>query len=212
MDLKRARNGLKGAHAYLNQNSSRVFYKHSTSCDIPQPVEKVLKVVEKLVREDYWMAVDFIAHVLVGVRKTGVWVLWFKDYFIYCENKTNFFHYFRSPRLSDILRELGLKPGLMIEHRHHHSEKHILELYGSYANARRIHYLLKQLGWFVYGEPLLLELSESYLLIKGLTSGETLFKQCASDSVDKFRAIVYPGEHVDEDNEETYFYRPSRLY
>ena len=153
MDLKRARNGLKGAHAYLNRNPGKVHYEQGTSREVPQPVEKALKIVEKLVKEDYWVAVDFVAHVLVGIRKTGTWVLWFEDYFIYHENKTNFFHYFRSPELSDVLRELGLKPGVMIEHKNHSSEKYVIELYGSYANARRIHYLMKELGWFMYGEP-----------------------------------------------------------
>lgn len=133
MDLKRARNGLKGARAYLNRDPSEMHYEHSARRDIPQPVEKALKIVEKLLEEDYWVAVDFAAHVLVGVRKTSARVLRFKEYFIYREIKTNFFHYFRSPRISDILRELGLKPGLMIEHGHHSSEKHVLELYDSYA-------------------------------------------------------------------------------
>jgi len=151
--------------------------------------------------------------VLVGIRKTGTWVLWFEDYFIYHENKTNFFHYFRSPKLSDVLRELGLKPGVMMEHKNHPSERYVIELYGSYANARRIHYLMKELGWFMYGEPLLLELSKDYFSLRELASGKILLEHSGSDNRDNiFRVIVYPGEHVDEDNEEAYFYRPSRLY
>jgi len=213
MDLKRAKNGLKGARAYLNRDPGKVHYEQGTSREVPQPIEKALKIVEKLVKEDYWMAVDFVAHVLMGIRKTGTWVLWFEDYFIYYENKTNFFHYFRSPKLSDVLRELGLKPGVMIEHKNHSSEKYIIELYGSYANARRIHYLMKELGWFMYGEPLLLELSKDYFSLRELASGKILLKHGDSSNRDNiFRVIVYPGEHIDEDNEETYFYRPSRLY
>jgi len=212
MDLRRARNGLRGARASLNRGLGEEYYEHSSSRNIPQPVERALKIVKKLVEKDYWMAVDFVAHVLVGVRKTGTWILWLEDYFIYHESKTNFFHYFRSPRLSNILRELGLKPGIMVEHKKHPSEEYILELYGSYANARRVHYLLKQLNWFVYGEPLLLELSKDYLLIRELASDKVLFKQGNPDSSDKFKVIAYPGEHVDEENEETYFYRPSRLH
>jgi len=213
MDLKRARNGLKGAHAYLNRNPGKVHYEQGTSREVPQPIEKALKIVEKLVKEDYWVAVDFVAHVLVGIRKTGTWVLWFEDYFIYHENKTNFFHYIRSPKLSDILRELGLKPGVMMEHKNHSSEKYVIELYGSYANARRIHYLMKELGWFMYGEPLLLELSKDYFSLRELASGKVLLEHSGGGNHDNiFRVIVYPGEHIDEDNEETYFYRPSRLY
>jgi len=212
MDLKRARNGLMGARTYLSRSLSKVRQELSDDRGIPRPVERALRVAEKLVGEDYWMAVDFVAHVLVGVRKTGTWVLWFEDYFVYRENKTGFFHYFRSPRLSEILRELGLKPGVMADHERHPSEEYVLELYGSYANARRIHYLLKQLNWFVYGGPLLLELSQDYLSIKELTSSRTLFEHGSPGNGDKLRVIVYPGEHVDKDNEETYFYRPSRLY
>jgi len=213
MDLKRAKNALKGARAYLNRNPSKVHYEQGTSREVPQPIEKALKIVEKLVKEDYWVAVDFVAHVLVGIRKTGTWMLWFEDYFIYHENKTNFFHYFRSPKLSDILRELGLKPGITVEHKNHSSEKYVIELYGSYANARRIHYLMKELGWFMYGEPLLLELSKDYFSLRELASGKVLLEHSNSDNHDNiFRVIVYPGEHIDEDNEETYFYRPSRLY
>ena len=213
MDLKRARNGLKGAHAYLNRNPGKVRYEQGTSREVPQPIEKALKIVKKLVKEDYWVAVGFVAHVLVGIRKTGTWMLWFKDYFIYHENKTNFFHYFHSPKLSDILRELGLKPGVMMEHKNHSSEKYVIELYGSYANARRIHYLMKELGWFMYGEPLLLELSKDYFSLRELASGKVLLEHSGGGNHDNiFRVIVYPGEHIDEDNEETYFYRPSRLY
>ena len=211
MDLKRARNGLRGARASLSRDLGRV-YGRSSDHDIPQPVARALKTAKRLVEEDHWAAVDFVAHVLVGVRKTGTWILWFEDCFIYRESKTNFLHYFRSPKLSGALRDLGLKPGLMVEHEQHPSEDYILELYGSYANARRIHYLLKQLNWFTYGEPLLLELSKDYILVRDLASGKTLFSQGDPKGDEKVRAIVYPGEHVDEDNEETYFYRPSRLY
>jgi len=102
---------------------------------------------------------------------------------------------------------------VMVEHKNHSSEKYIIELYGSYANARRIHYLMKELGWFVYGEPLLLELSKDYFSLRELASGKVLLEHGDSSNRDNiFRVIVYPGEHIDEDNEETYFYRPSRLY
>ena len=211
IDVKRARNGLKGAFKAsikkLNEGSRR------DVVEVPVPVKRALRVVEKLLAEDYWMAVDFIAHVLLGIRKTGIWLLWFDDYFIYREEKTGFFHYFRSSKLSKTLKELGLKPGLMIEHEKHPSYKYILELYGSYANARRIHYLLKQLGWFEYGEPLLLELSEDYLTIRELSSNKVLLRHGDGDGKSKLiKAIVYSGEHIDEENELTYFYRPSNLY
>ena len=145
MDLKRARNGLRGALKTMGGKSGRMSGKHGECCGLPSPIKRVLKMARELLEKDYRMAVDFVAHTLIGVRKTGTWILWFKDYFVYHENKTGLIHYFRSQKLSSILKELGLKPGVMTEHEHYPSEKYILEHYGSYTNARRIHYLLKEL-------------------------------------------------------------------
>lgn len=206
IDIKRALNGLKGAKALAKHLSNK------SESRIPAHVRRALDLAGELRKDNYWVAVDFIAHTLIGVRKTGLWLLWFDDYFIYLERKTGFYHYFRSSRLSQLLKELGLKPGLMINHKLHSSEKYLLKQYRSYANARRIHYVLKELGWFEYGEPLLLELRKNYLVVKGLKSGETLFESKISNNADIHKYIIYPGEHVDKENEETYFYRPSNLY
>jgi len=146
MDLKRARNGLRGALKTLYEKSDRKSSKLEECQKLPTPVKKVVKIVRELLEKDYWMAVDFIAHTLISVKKTGTWILWFDDYFVYHENKTGLLHYFRSQKLSSIFRELGLKPGVMKEHEHHPCEKHILEHYGSHTNVRRIHYLLRELG------------------------------------------------------------------
>ena len=124
---------------------------------------------------------------------------------MYHENKTGLIHYFKSQKLSSILRELGLKPGVMTRHEHHPSEKYIIECYGSYTNARRIHYLLKELGWFEYGKPLLLELSKDYLSIRELSTNRTLLQHGDNGESRRIKAIVYGGEHIDEENELTYF-------
>jgi len=209
IDIKRARNGLRAT----SEASSRERHEGDRKADIPAPLKRALSIVKKLLANDYWMAVDFIAHVLLGIRRTGVWLLWFDDYFVYREEKTGFFHYFRSLKLSETLRGLGLKPGLMAEHENHPSTRYVIELYGSYANARRIHYMLKQLNWFSYGEPLLLELGEDYMSIRGLLSNSILLRYGNADRENKLlRAVVYSGEHIDEENEDTYFYRPSNLY
>jgi len=212
MDVKRARNGLRGASRTLQEREERSVDGEGAIVEIPAPVKRALSIVKKLLAEDYWMAADFATHVLLGIRKTGVWLLWFNDYFVYREEKTGFFHYFRSSELSGILKELGLKPGLMIEHENHPSTRYILELYGSYANARRIHYMLKQLGWFSYGEPLLLELGEDYISIRGLSSNNVLLSYGNTNQSRPIKAVVYSGEHIDEENEDTYFHRPSNLY
>ncbi|RLG77703.1 MAG: hypothetical protein DRO12_01475 [Thermoprotei archaeon] len=206
MDLKRARNGLRGALRAMDGRSDRVSGEHGECYRLPQPIKRVLKMARELLEKDYWLAVDFIAHTLVGVRKTGAWILWFKDYFIYHENKTGLIHYFKSQKLSSILRELDLKPGVMTRHEHHLSEKYIIERYGSYTNARRIHYLLKELGWFEYGKPLLLELSKDYLSIRELSSSKTLLRHGDTNNESgQIKTIVYGGEHIDEENELTYF-------
>jgi len=209
MDVKRAKNGLRGAsEAFVKER-----HESDRKTDIPTHVKRALSIAKKLLTEDYWMAVDFTAHVLLGIRKTGTWLLWFNDYFVYRERKTGFLHYFRSPTLAKILRELGLRPGPMFEHENHSSSEYILELYGSYANARRIHYMLKQLGWFSYGEPLLLELGEDYISIRELSSNSVLLRHGDTNHESRLiKAVVYSGEHVDEENEDTYFYRPSNLY
>jgi len=209
IDVKRARNGLRGASEVTKERHED---NRKAATEIPVPVKRALNIVKKLLTEDYWMAADFAAHVLLGIRKTGVWLLWFGDYFVYREGKTGFFHYFRSSKLSEILQELGLKPGIMIEHINHPSSRYILEIYGSYANARRIHYMLKQLGWFSYGEPLLLELGEDYISIRELSSNRILLRYGnAGREGSTLKAVVYCGEHIDLNNEETYFYRPSGL-
>ena len=93
----------------------------------------------------------------------------------------------------------------MTRHEHHLSEKYIIERYSSYTNARRIHYLLKELGWFEYGEPLLLELSKDYLSIRELSTSKTLLQHGNDGKNRRIKAIVYGSEHIDEENELTYF-------
>jgi predicted transcriptional regulator len=217
IDVKRAINGLRGARSILsNQNKSKAG-KIIASKALPRNVEKAVNVVRKLIKEDYWKAVDFIAHTLASVRKTGIWLLWIKDYFIYREKKTGFLHYFKSEKLSELLKSIGLREGFMAYHIEHSAEHLIHELYRSYANARRLHYKLKELGWFEYGEPIILEIYHSadspYLALRKLYTGEVLLQLGDPSYRDRAKKyLVYGGEHVDEENETTYFYRPSNLY
>ena len=214
IDVKRAINGLRGARSVLsNQNKSGVG-KITASKALPRNVEKAINVARKLVKEDYWRAVDFVAHTLLGVRRTGVWILWVGDYFIYKERKTGFLHYFVSSRLSELLRSVGLKQGFMAYHTHHSAEDLIHKLYGSYVSARRLHYKLKERDWFEYGEPLLLEIysatDANYLALRKLYSGEAVIELGNPDLRKKAKKyLVYGGEHIDEENEETYFYGPA---
>ncbi len=216
IDVRRAiNNGVKGARALIARNSDRKVDENinmGRGSGMPRSIEKALTIASKLAKEDYWKAVDFIAHTIIGVRKTGTWLLWIKDYFIYREEKTGFLHYFRSEKLSEHLRSIGLREGFMAEHTDHSAEEVIKSCYRSYANARRLHYLLKDLNWFTYGEPLILELypdpENPYIVLKKLHSEEAILEQGDPKLLEKIRKyIVYPGEHIDEENEETYHHR-----
>ena len=211
IDVKRARNAIQGAKTSTSKHAER----EESRFELPRDIRRLFEKASKLVGSDYWKTVDLIAHTLIGVRETGIWVLWVKDYFVYKEEKTGFLHYFRSKPLAEILKGIGLKEGFMVDHMNSPARDLVRELYHSYANARRLHYTLKKLGWLEYGEPLILEVfndtSNPYLAVKKLPTDETLVsvgKPCG----DTKRYIVYPGEHVDLDNEETYFHRPSGLY
>lgn len=75
------------------------------------------------------------------------------------------------------------------------------------------HYMLEQLGWFSYGEPLLLELGEDYVSIRELSSNSALLRHGNAGRESRLiKAVVYGGEHVDEEDEDPYFYKPSNLY
>lgn len=217
MDVKRAANGVKGALKALNKESNRATDRRREQVRVPRSIEKVLRITKELMEKDYWKAVDFVAHTIIGARRTGTWILWFDDYFIYRENKTGFLHYFKSKMLSEILKSIGLREGFMVYHVEHSAEDIIRRLYRSYANARRLHYELKEIGWLEYGEPLVLETyydaGSTYLAFRKLYTGETLVQ--LGDPNHRNRAkryLVYGGEHVDEENEEFYHYRPSGLY
>jgi len=214
IDVKRAKNGMMGARSVLANRGESHVDERAADKVLPRNVERIASVAQKLVKEDYWKAVDFVAHTLLGVRKSGVWLLWVEDYFIYKERKTGFLHYFVSNKLSELLRSIGLKSGFMGYHVYHSAEDLIHEMFGSYVIARRIHYRLKELGWFVYGEPLLLEIEgSSYIALRKLHSDEPVIELGNPELRKNARKyLVYGGEHIDEENEETYFYGPSTLH
>jgi hypothetical protein len=104
---------------------------------------------------------------------------------------------------------MGLKQGF-VHVKPAHDQIHNL-FPGGYREARRIHYLLKDLGWLSYGEPLIL-----YIAIYPDGTGgfrlEDLNREALAvvnynpqKAVKTVRNLVIPGEHVDKDNDETYF-------
>lgn len=80
-----------------------------------------------------------------------------------------------------------------------------------YREARRIHYLLKRLGWIAYGPPLVLYIAVYPGDIGGFKleslDGETIvaINYDPRKAVRIVRDMVMPGEHVDEYNDVTYF-------
>ena len=178
---------------------------------IPLTVRRVLRVVEELVeRGEMSKALGLIQHTLIGVRETGRWILWVEDIFIYRERKAKPpYHYFRSKKLAEILQNIGLKQGFM-----HAQPVHDL-IYtifpGGYREARRVHYLVKNLGWLSYGEPLVLHIAiypdgTGGFKLENL-SGETLVavNYNPQKAIKTIRNLVIPSEHVDKNNDETYF-------
>ncbi|MEM1528385.1 MAG: hypothetical protein QXS62_06725 [Sulfolobales archaeon] len=217
IDVKRSLNGKRGAMSSQQREATNTV--NADSPKIPHEVRELMERASQLAKQDYWKAVDLIAHTLVGVRETGIWFLWVNDLFIYREEKTGFFHYFKSRRLSEFLKELGFGEGLMFNHTKHSAKDLIHDLYWSYPNARRLHYLLKQQGWFEYpNNILLIEFYHdsgkiAYIAVRDLNNDTVLWGYGSSghsEEVERFPVI--PGEHVDRENEETYFYRPAGIF
>jgi len=91
-----------------------------------------------------------VVYSLVGARETGYLLLWFNYTFVYCEQKTGFYHYFYSELLNRYFRMLGLNQGIMYRSTMEYQKamqianRYIRRHYGSHQIARRIHYRLKK--------------------------------------------------------------------
>lgn len=213
IDTKRSVNGMRGAVALRKSNDSDRSRSESNDLRIPKTVARALDKSKQLIAKgEYWKAVDFLAHTVIGIRKTGVWLLWVNNIFVYKENKTGFLHYFKSRKLPEVLKSIGVEEGFMYKHTDNPADDLILSIYGSHTNARRLHYLLKELNWVQYGEPLILEISDKSLALTKL-DGEAIIELGNKEKSNLIkRYLVYGGEHIDEENEETYFYMPAGLY
>lgn len=179
--------------------------------DIPLAVKRVLREAEKLVEQGRTgRALGLLQHTVVGIRETGRWLLWVKDIFIYWERKARpQYHYFRSERLARILEDMGLRQGF-IHAKPVHDLIHSMFLRG-YREARRLHYLLKTLGWIAYGPPLILHVVAYSSGLGGFKleslDGETIaaINYEPDKAINTIKNMVIPGEHVDEHNDNTYF-------
>ncbi|OWJ54735.1 hypothetical protein Pdsh_03125 [Pyrodictium delaneyi] len=197
---------------------------------LPKTVRRVWEKAQEIAREHSTLAaLYFLIYTLLGVRQTGHLLYWFNAWFIYCEQKTGFCHHFYSELLNEMLRKLGLRQG--IQHNYFNKQEHmeaqriaqefIKRYYVSHPNARRLHYILKELGYIEYdNEVYTLKIFHYPDNTIGLEiyddKGEELLH---SDSIRRdltpSRVEIkpaFPFEHVDEQNENTYFIRPAGLY
>jgi len=193
---------------------------------VPRAVAAIISTAKRLVEEGKkWIAVDLLAHTLLPVRRTGVLLARRGDVFVFYERKTRKMHMLRSPSLAEIFRGLGIGNSFLGLHRLHEADNIIRELFSSHENARRIHYQLKELGWFHYPQEHYFYKFEFYpkprLLIIRMTGNklETFAEIVLSDTDVKIleelgippKGPVVAKEHVKMENEETYHYRPRNL-
>jgi len=117
--------------------------------DLPRPVRKVIEVARELVEKgEKWRAVDLLAHALLSVRQTGVLIARFNNIFIYYESMTGKMHMLKSEMLAKIFEELNITETALSLHRTQEADSIVRRLFRSHVIARRVHFLLKELGWF----------------------------------------------------------------
>ena len=203
--------------------------KELTRSGAEQVVGKIVGIARILVeRGDVWKAVDLIAHTILPIRETGVLVLKINDEFIYFERKTGKMHLVKSRWLCEVWKDLGLPDGVLVNHKDHGASGIIRRLFGSYDVARRLHYWLKELGYFEYrsdmGDSLFYELGMD------LVTGRYVFSLYRLAGINKFEKIlevpntgsnkkivkkagpIVMSEHVKEENEGTYFNRSKGMF
>jgi len=181
---------------------------------------------EIAIKHNSLAAAYFLAYSLLGVRETGILLLWLNAMFVYCEQKTGFCHYFYSWLLHRYFQLLGLKQGIMyrdtIEYQKaiQIANKYIRKHYGSHQAARRLHYKLKEEKYIEYDDDVLnLEIihyndGDIGLRIWDNNMEKILHEEnIVNKRVTKMEIKpVYPYEHIYESNEETYFNRPAGMY
>jgi len=165
-------------------------------------------------------AAYFLVYSLAGVRETGRLLMWLNAMFVYCEQKTEFCHYFYSQLLSQYFQLLGLKEGIMYRHSQEHldamntAHMYVRKYYESHQLSRRLHYELKRLGYIGYGDEIYnaeiirYEDGELGARLWDNDMNEMLYEENIVDKPVVEREIkpVYNFEHVYEQNEETYFH------
>jgi len=196
--------------------------QHGQPGEIPRELEPVIKAAKELIEKgEKWKAVDLLAHTVLPVRETGVLLARKNDLFLYYERKTNKMHMIKSEKLAKLFDALGIKDEVLLMHRQHEADSIIKRLFGSHDNARRLHYLLKERGWFEYPQEnyyyrVFQDFENNswwisiYRLDKSGRMEEIWRIQTAEETAAglqvKAGAIV-TREHIKEENETTYLHR-----
>jgi len=190
--------------------------------EMPRELEPILRRARELIeRGEKWRAVDLLSHTLLPVRMSGILFAKKGALFIYYERKTDKMHILKSWRVAQIFEALGIKDEVLARHRFHEADDIIKRLFGSHDNARRIHYLLKEKGWFEYPEEnyyyrmFKSEIDDAwwvsiYKLNKSGQLEEEFKVKVGGDAtfgVQVKAGAVLTREHVKDENEETYFHR-----
>ena len=197
---------------------------------LPKPIKRVWQRAKEIANKHGALtALYFLLHTLLGAEATGHLLYWLNNWFIVCRSKTGLCYHFYSELLHEMLRRLGLREGIQYNYfdkqMHREARKiaqqYIRKYYHSHPAARRLHYMLKKLGYIEYDNDVytlkILYYPDNKIGLEIYDDrGEELLY---SDSVRKdYRPkrvkvkSALPFEHVDEENEETYFSRPSGLY
>jgi len=196
---------------------------------LPKPVERTwLRAQEIAQKHGALTALYFLLRSFLGAEATGQLLYWSNTWFVVCRSKTGFCYHFYSPLLHEMLKSLGLVEGLQYNYfrvleqaeAQRTAQKYIRMYYQSHPNARRLHYMLKEEGYIWYDDNVYT--LKIYYYRDGSAglevyndSGEKLIYR---DSIKDEKPLqiatktAFPFEHIDEENEETYFYRPAGLY
>ncbi len=223
-DLDTLKSRIDKSRIRLQQIKNREVVEQKKDTYVPQQVYWAYDRARRIKKKHGLLAATyFLAYTLLGLRQTGIPLIWVNDWFVYCENKTGFCHHFTSSLLSRYLGNLGLREGIIYSQEPIHedakkkAQKYIKKYYRSFRVARRLHYLLKEKGFINYEDQEiytleLLYYSDNSIGVRIWDERKKMLLEEISVKDSKPTKIEYktafPEEHIYRDNEETYFHRP----
>jgi len=149
---------LKGVNTDKKEESSHI---EGSTAKEPYLARIAFRKAQKIARKHGSLAAAyFLVYSLAGVRGTGHLLMWLNAMFVYCEQKTDFCHYFYSQLLSQYFQLLGLREGIMCKQSQEHldamntANKYVRKYYESNQLSRRLHYELKRQGYIGYGDEI----------------------------------------------------------